>query len=203
MIKANQAQFGVARMCTHLTVSRSAYYDWLERKPTARQMANCALLERIKHIHQQSDATYGAPRIHAVLRSMGECVNKKRVARLMRLARIQGVSRRRSFIVTTRRGCTKQRTPDLVDRKFVASNLNELWVADMTYLPTWEGFIYLAVVIDVYSRKVVGWSFSHSMTTEVVMNALNMALLTRQPQGVIHHSDQGSQGEFNRSLQHP
>lgn len=95
--------------------------------------------------------------------------------------------------MTTRRGSAKQIIPDLVQRQFVASDLNELWVADMTYLPTWPGFIYLAVVIDVYSRKVVGWSFSQSMSTQVVIDALNMALLTRRPKRVIHHSDQGSQ----------
>ena len=180
-------------LCRYLNVSKSGYYDWRERKPCQRALANRVMTERIQAIHQRSDASYGMPRIHAELRDMGEIISKKRVARLMRLARIQGVSRRRGFVVTTQRDLRQKAAPDLVQRQFVASGINQLWVADMTYVPTWVGFIYLAVVMDVYSRKVVGWAFGERMTSNLVIAALNMALATRRPETVIHHSDQGSQ----------
>ena len=120
----------------------------------------------------------------------------------MRNNQIQGVSRRRAWCVTTERNKRERPAPDLVNRQFVATGINQLWVADMTYIPTWAGFLYLAVVTDVYSRKVVGWAFGETMTSELVISALNMALLTRKPESVIHHSDQGSQGGFNRLSQH-
>lgn len=124
---------------------------------------------------------------------MGEIISKNRVARLMRLAQIKGVSRRRGFVVTTQRDLKQTAAPDLVQRQFVARDINQLWVADMTYVPTWAGFLYLAVVMDVYSRKIVGWAFGGRMTSELVIAALNMAWMTRKPEAVIHHSDQGSQ----------
>ena len=156
-------------------------------------MDNQVMTERIRHIHQRSDYTYGRDRIQAELRDMGLQVNHKRIERLMHLAGIQGVSRRRGFVVTTRRDQDQRPAPDLVKRQFVATGINQLWVADMTYLPTWMGFLYLAVVIDVYSRKVVGWAFGENMTSDLVIAALNMALHSRRPESVIHHSDQGSQ----------
>jgi putative transposase len=133
------------------------------------------------------------PRIRAELADTGVTASRKRIARLMRDNHLQGVSRRRSWCVTTERSLRQRPAPDLVDRKFVASDINQLWVADMTYVPTWEGFLYLAVVTDVFSRKVVGWAFGVQMTSALVIAALDMALFTRKPQGVIHHSDQGSQ----------
>lgn len=151
------------------------------------------MTERIRAIHQHSDATYGMPRIHAELRASGEVIGKNRVARLMRVAQIKGVSRRRGFVATTQRDLRQKAAPDLVKRQFVANNINQLWVADMTYVPTWTGFLYLAVVLDVHSRKVVGWAFGERMTSELVIAALNMAWMTRKPESVIHHSDQGSQ----------
>ena len=180
-------------LCRYLNVSPSAYYEWQARKPCRRDLANRVMTERIRAIHQRSDASYGMPRIHAELRDMGETISKNRVARLMRLAQIKGVSRRRGFVVTTRRDLKQKAAPDLVQRQFVASDNNQLWVADMTYVPTWAGFIYLAVVMDVYSRKVVGWAFGERMISDLVIAALNMALITRKPEAVIHHSDQGSQ----------
>ncbi len=120
----------------------------------------------------------------------------------MRAAHIRGVSRRRAFVVTTRRDKDKQPAPDLVKREFKADGPNQLWVADMTYVPTWAGFIYLAVVLDVWSRRIVGWAIGESMTSELVLSALNMALQQRKPKDVIHHSDQGSQPGFNWSSQH-
>lgn len=130
------------------------------------------------------------------------CISRQRVARLMRQAGIQGVSKRRGFTVTTRRDKRQAPAGDLVNRRFHASDPNQLWVADMTYVPTWTGFLYLAVVIDVWSRRVVGWAMGERMTADLVLAALNMALEQRKPKGVIHHSDQVSQGVFNRSSQH-
>jgi putative transposase len=180
-------------MCHVLQVSSSGYYDWRYRPLSVRAAANINLHEQIKRVHDMSDRTYGMPRIRAELYSEGMVVSRKRIARLMRSAGIHGVSRRRSFVVTTERNRHVRPAPDLVQRQFVANGINQLWVADMTYLPTWSGFLYLAVVIDVYSRKVVGWMFGEHMKADLVISALNMALLTRKPESVIHHSDQGSQ----------
>ncbi|MDD5364678.1 MAG: IS3 family transposase [Gallionellaceae bacterium] len=193
LIAANQADFPVRVMCRSLKVSASGYYDWKDRPVSARAVANAALLERIQTIHQASDATYGRPRILVELREAGDRIGHNRVARLMRQAAIRGVSRRRGYVVTTERDPRQRPAPDLVKRAFVATQANQLWVADMTYLPTWAGFLYLAVVLDVYSRRVVGWAFAEQMTASLVIMALNMALTLRKPEGVIHHSDQGSQ----------
>ena len=167
-----------------------------------RQQANVALTAQIRQAFVASDETYGMPRIRAELQDVGVMASRKRIARLMRHAQIRGVSRRRSFCVRTKRDERHRPAPDLVNREFVATDINQLWVADMTYIPTWTGFLYLSMVIDVYSRKVVGWAFGERMTSDLVILALNMALMTRRPESVIHHSDQGSQGAFNRSSQH-
>ena len=180
-------------MCKHLKVYKSGYYDWQGRAPSARAAANAALLEKVKAIHTMSDATCGMPRIRAELLDAGIHASRKRIAHLMREAHFQGVSRRRGYTVTTQRNTKERPAPDLVKRQFIATDINQLWVADMTYIPTWAGFLYLAVVTDVYSRKVVGWAFGTRMTADLVISALNMALLTRKPESVIHHSDQGSQ----------
>ena len=149
------------------------------------------LAAEIRAAHAASRGTYGAPRIHAELAAKGIRVGRKRLARLMSRAGLAGVSRRK-FFTTTVRGDGRQ-APDLVERNFAAEAPDRLWVADMTYIPTWSGFLYLAVVLDAFSRRVVGWSMATSLATQLVLNALNMALLTRRPSGVIHHSDQGSQ----------
>jgi putative transposase len=184
-------------MCTHLGVSPSGYYDWRSRAPSQRTVANTVLSAQIHEVFTASDETYGMPRVRAELAHQGVQVSGKRVARLMRAAGLRGVSRRRGWRVTTERDKHQRPAPDLVKREFVATSINQLWVADMTYVPTWAGFLYLAVVIDVYSRKVVGWAFGQQQTAQLVIAALNMALLTRKPSlegsGVIHHSDQGSQ----------
>jgi len=192
-VRANQAELPVRRQCEVLRVSTSGYYDWLDRGPSKRAQANVTLLQRIREAHLGSDETYGMPRVRAELADMGVVASRKRIARLMRDNHLYGVSRRRGWCVTTERNPRHRAAPDLVDRKFVASDINQLWVADMTYVPTWEGFLYLAVVTDVFSRKVVGWAFGVQMTSELVIAALDMALITRKPQSVIHHSDQGSQ----------
>lgn len=180
-------------MCAILKVSASGFYGWKECPPSARTVANQQLLRRIQAIHQASDTTYGRPRILAELRQAGERVGHNRVARLMQQHGIRGVSRRRGYVVTTQRDSRQRPEPDLVKREFVASRPNQLWVADMTYIPTWAGFLYLAVVVDVFSRRVVGWAFAERMTAELVINAFDMAVTLRKPKEVIHHSDQGSQ----------
>lgn len=180
-------------MCKTLKVSASGFYGWLGRPVCQRQQANAVLTVQIREAFVASDETYGMPRIRAELQEAGIVASRKRIARLMRQGQMRGVSRRRSFCVTTERDVRQRPAPDLVRREFVATDINQLWVADMTYIPTWMGFLYLAVVIDVFSRKVVGWAFGERMTADLVILALNMALMTRKPQSVIHHSDQGSQ----------
>jgi putative transposase len=191
-VKANQASYPVATMCRVLGVSTSGYYAWREREPSRRVLEDAWLTERIETIHERSRGTYGAPRIHAELRTQGIRVGRKRVARLMRQAGLEGVSRRRK-VRTTRRSGAGRPAPDLVERDFAVTGPDRLWVADITYVPTWAGFLYLAVVLDAWSRRVVGWSMATHLRTELVLEALNMALSQRRPEGVIHHSDQGSQ----------
>jgi putative transposase len=191
-MKANRAEFAIRTMSTVLNVSASGYYDWLDRPISPREQANAQLLESIREVHALSDATYGAPRVKAELNHRACGASFNRIARLMRKANIKGVSRRRGFVVTTNPNHLMKPAADLVKRVFTADKPNTLWVADLTYIPTWEGFTYLASVLDVFSRKVVGWSFSNSMHANIVVAALNMAILTRHPKGVIHHSDQGS-----------
>jgi putative transposase len=192
-VRANQADFPVRTMCRLLQVSASGYYAWQQRAPSQRAIDDAVLTERIRLIHAASDGNYGSPNIHAELRDEGTRVGRKRVARLMRKAGIRGVCRRRSYVITTRRDPVQRPAPDLVNRQFVAATPNQLWVADMTYVPTWAGFIFLAIVLDVWSRRVVGWAIGEQMTTELVLSALNMAITQRRAANVIHHSDQGSQ----------
>ena len=192
-MSAHRADFRVTTMCRVLGVSTSGYYAWQSREQCERAREDEVLSGRIVQIHHQSRRTYGAPRIHAELQEDGLRVGRKRVARLMRARNVAGVSRRRTF-QTTRRDPAARPAPDLVDRKFTASGPNQLWVADMTYIPTLAGFLYLAVVLDVWSRKIVGWAMSSRMGTQIVLDALAMAVEQRQPaEGVIHHSDQGCQ----------
>src|ERR1700692_343603 len=155
-VSANQALFSIRAMCRVLEVSTSGYYAWCRRLKSVRTRENETLQQRLEAIYRRSRQTYGAPRIHAELQQEGTRVSRKRVARLMKESEIRGVSRRRST-VTTRRDRSARPAPDLVDRKFIADKPNALWVADITYVPTWVGFLYLAVVLDVWSRKIVGW----------------------------------------------
>ncbi len=189
---ANQALFPIAKMSAMLGVSRSGFYAWRHRGPPDRATADAELTARIVNFHEQSGGTYGAPRIHADLAEAGVRVGRKRVERLMKRARLAGVSRRRAERTTIR---DKRVRPacDLVDRNFHADKPDALWVADITYVPTWAGFLYLAVVLDVYSRRIVGWAMGCDLKTQLVLDALNMALGQRRPRNVIHHSDQGSQ----------
>lgn len=204
---ANQADLSVRAMCRVLGVSASGFYAWRERAPSQRSIANTVMTERIRQVHKDSYESYGMPRVRAELIEQGVSISRQRVARLMRQAGIHGISKRRGFTVTTRRDKRQAPANDLVNRRFHATGPNQLWVADMTYVPTWMGFLYLAVVIDVWSRRVVGWSMGERMTADLVLAALNMALEQRKPKGVIHHSDQGSQytslafGERCRQMQ--
>jgi putative transposase len=179
-------------MCRLLEVSPSGYFAWSQRAPSSRAQRDAILSEKIQAIHKESRGTYGAPRIHAELVGQKERVGRKRVARLMRAAGLAGVSRR-AWPRTTVRDERARPAPDLVERNFTADGPDRLWVADITYIPTWAGFLYLAVVVDAWSRRVVGWSMATHLRTELVLEALNMALCRRRPKDVIHHSDQGTQ----------
>src|SRR5271168_1679736 len=154
---------------------------------SARATADADLTRHIRTIHVGSHGTYGAPRVHAELKADGRSVGRKRIARLMRTAGIAGVSRRRSAPITTRQARDHHPAGDLVRRNFVAERPNELWVADITFLPTLAGFLYLAVVLDAWSRRIVGWAFSADLKTGVVLDALDMAIAARKPDNVIHH----------------
>ncbi len=189
---ANRANFAIATQCRVLGVSASGYYAWMLRPPSARRVIDAVLLERIRAIHQKSRGTYGAPRIHAELVDEGWHIGRKRVARLMCEAGLEGASRRK-WISTTQRRLDARPAPDLVERDFTADGPDQLYVADITYVPTWAGFLFLAVVLDVCTRRVVGWAMANHLRTELVLDALNMALHQRRPTNVIHHSDQGTQ----------
>jgi putative transposase len=180
-------------LCRVLAVSVSGYYAWRKREPSARTREDAVLTDRIVTIHRQSRATYGAPRIHAELAASGIRCGRKRVTRLMRTAQIVGCHRRR-HVGTTSREPAAQPAPDLLARQFVAAAPNTKWTADITYVPTWAGFLYLAVVLDVFSRRIVGWAMADHLRTELVLSALEMALWNRRPDaGVVHHSDHGCQ----------
>lgn len=195
-IETEKANHRISRMCRVLKVSKSGFYGWRDRPPSDRARADAMLLEKIARIHRDSRETYGAPRIHFELRVLGVRCARKRVARLMREAGLFGCGGRRRKARTTLRSRSERTppAPDLVERNFTPEAPDRLWVADITYVRTWEGWLYLAFVLDTYSRKVVGWSMSNSLRTELVVDALNMAIYTRRPQlGLIHHSDRGSQ----------
>jgi len=193
-IAAEKANYPVALMCRALEVNRTSFHDWERRPPSDRALQDAWLLEQIKGIHETKRRVYGAPRIHAELRlGHGIRVGRKRVERLMKQAGISG-------LVPRKRGRTTIHVPgvrvadDLVERQFRPAAPNVLWLADITYLRSWEGWLYLAAVQDAYSRAIVGWSMADHMRTELVVDALNMALHRRRPDpGLVHHSDQGSQ----------
>jgi len=192
-VEREKASFPVATMCRVLGVSPSGYWAWSKRPPSARARSDAELTERIREIHKASRGTYGMPRIHAELRDTGTRCSRKRVARLMREGGLEGVHRRRSARTTVQDRDTAP-APDLVERMFGASCPNALWVADITYIPTWQGFLYLAVVLDAFSRRVVGWSMAGHLRTELILDALDMAISVRRPgEGLVHHSDRGTQ----------
>jgi putative transposase len=194
LIAAEKTSYPVAVMCRVLGVSRTGFHNWERRAPSDRALTDAWLTDRIKQIHERSRGVYGAPRIHAELRLEHEVrVGRKRVARLMKAAGISGVRPRKRWRTTIRiPGITP--ATDLVERHFRPSAPNVLWVADITYLRTGEGWLYLAAVQDTYSRQIVGWAMATHMRAQLVVDALKMALARRRPPpGLIHHSDQGSQ----------
>jgi putative transposase len=191
-VTAHQAFFGIATLCRTLGVSSSGFYAWRKRPLSPRARTDVELSAEIAAIHRDSRGTYGAPRVHAELTARGVRLGRKRVARLMQRAGLQGVSRRKQFH-TTVRDETARPAPDLVDRQFGVAGPNQLWVADITYVPTAAGCLYRAVVLDAWSRRVVGWAMDTHLRTELVLAALNMAVAQRRPTNVIHHSDQGCQ----------
>ena len=188
----HQAEHSVTRMCQLLEVSASGYYAWRKRPPSRRALDDAVLQAEIEAIHRQSRATYGVPRIYAELQDEGTRVSRKRIAKLMRRAGLEGATRRKKAW-TTQKDRDARPAPDLVERDFSSEGPDRLWVADLTYLPTWAGFLYLSVVLDAWSRKIVGWAMATHLRTELVLNALNMALGQRNANEVIHHSDQGCQ----------
>jgi putative transposase len=191
-IAAEKAQHSVVLLCRVLGVARSAFYAWQRQQASARAQADEQLADEIKDIYDDSRCSYGAPRVHAELRNRGKRIGRKRVARLMRQAGLVGRCPRR-FRRTTIPDPTTQ-VQDLVQRQFRPSAPNQLWLSDITYIRTWEGWLYLAVILDAFSRKVVGWALADHMRTELATTALQMALTSRQPPpGLIHHSDRGSQ----------
>lgn len=192
-MSANQATYPVRVMGRLLGVSASGFYAWLKRPPSARALADIALTAKIHAIHRRSDGTYGAPSIHAELADDHQIfVGCKRVARLMRRAKLKGLQPPR-YVVTTVSDPAADRALDKVQRQFTADGPDRLWVADIPYISTWSGFLYLAVVLDVWSRRIVGWAMENHLKTDLVLAALDMALAQRRPQAVIHHSDRGTQ----------
>lgn len=193
MIAENQAEHKAATMCRVLGVSRSGYYA---RRPGGRSHHACRdeqIGGAVRAIHERSGGTYGAPRIHAELKARGEAVGRKRVARLMREMSLSGATPRR-WVRTTRAEAGRAAPEDRVRRQFVAQAPNQLWVSDITYVPIWADFVFLAVVLDVFSRRVVGWAMASHLRTELVIEALDMALYQRRPAtAVVHHSDRGTQ----------
>ncbi len=192
-IRAEKATFPISLLCRCLGVSRSGFHAWEGRCPSDRALADLWLSEQIRRIHERSRSTYGSPRVHLELRHQGIRVSRKRVERLMRQADLSGLVKRRRGRTTIRVPGVRT-APDLVERDFRAEAPDRLWTADITYVRTWEGFLYLASVIDCFSRRVVGWSMSDSLEARLVVDALEMALQRRRPKpGLVHHSDQGSQ----------
>ena len=194
-IDAEKALYPISLLCRVLKASRSGYYAWRERSPSRRSVEDSALAARIREVHERSRRTYGYPRVHAELNAIGVRCGRRRVVRLMREHGLRGCMRGRRRKSTTRPDAREAAAPDLVDRRFLAAAPDRLWLADITYVPSREGFLYLSFILDACSRRVVGWSMANHLKTELVVDALEMALWRRRPppSGVIHHSDRGSQ----------
>jgi putative transposase len=192
-IAAQKANYSISLMCRVLGVSRSGFHAWQRRAPSDRELADAWLVERIARLHQESRGTYGARRIHAALHRQGIQVGRKRVERLMRTQRLSGAVPRKR-VRTTIRVPGVRAADDLVLRDFAPSAANQLWVADIKYVPTAAGWLYLAAVVDCFSRRVVGWSMRDDLRAELVVDALEMAVARRRPKpGLVHHSNRGSQ----------
>ena len=192
-IEKHQDRYSVGRVCTLLGVSRSGYYAWKKRKPSQREQINQALIDHIRRIHKMSRKAYGSPRVHAQLKKQGYTCNHKTVARLMHQDGLKAQRKYRKVITTN----SKHSFPvasNVLNREFQAERPNQKWVADITYIPTEEGWLYVAGVLDLFSRKIVGWEMSSQIDATLVERALRMALYQRQPdKGLLHHSDRGVQ----------
>jgi putative transposase len=201
-IRAERANHSISLMCRVLGVSRSGFHAWERRPPSARALVDVRLTERIAEMHRRSRDSYGVRRIYLDLREEGVRVGRKRVARLMRAAALSGYVKRRKGMTTIQVPGVRV-AEDLVERYFNPRAPNRLWASDIKYVSTWEGTLYLATVIDCFSRRVVGWAMRSDMQAELVVDALEMAISRRRPSGeLVCHCDQGSQGGFNRSSQH-
>jgi len=185
--------FSVTRLCKALNVSPSGYYAWRKRPVSAREMANRALVKRIEAVYNDSYETYGSRRVYRELKAQGVACSENRVARLMRLRSLRAKQVRR-YKITTKRNKKHPVAPNLLKRDFAADRPDHKWLTDITYIPTREGWLYLAAVLDLFPRRIVGWAMSERMTSDLTLAALKMAIGRRQPgEGLIHHSDQGSQ----------
>jgi transposase InsO family protein len=193
-IQQYSAQFSVNLMCLVLKVSRSGYYAWRQRPTSAQATRREQLVERIQAVHQDSRQRYGSPRIHAELKAQGTSCSENTIAKLMRLRGIRSKMRRRFVVRTTDSRHGHPIAVNRLNRQFQQSAANQAWVADITYIPTAEGWLYLAAVLDLYSRKIVGWATADHLRAELPVTALRMALLERKPpQELLHHSDRGVQ----------
>jgi putative transposase len=192
-IDAHRDGFAVVLMCKMLAVSPSGYYAWRGRPPSAREMANRELKATIRKVLDESGQTYGSPRIYQVMRKLGLLCSRNRVARLMRAEGLRAKQARR-FRSTTKRNESHRPASNLLQRDFDAERPDQKWLADITYIPTSQGWLYLAAILDLYGRRVVGWAMDERVTTDLTLRALKMALRQRRPgPGLVHHSDQGSQ----------
>jgi putative transposase len=192
-IEGQRTKFPVTRMCKVLEVSSSGYYAWRQRPPSAREMANRELYKKVKVVYNENHGVYGSPRIYRELKDQGVVCSENRIARLMRLRDLRA-KQSKHFKTTTRRNRAHAAAPNLLKRDFAAQRPDQKWLADITYIPTSEGWLYLAAILDLCPRRIVGWAMSDRMTSDLTLAALKMALLQRQPAaGLIHHSDQGSQ----------
>ena len=192
-IEQHKQEFPIIVMCRVLGVSESGFYAWRKRPTCQRQREDAQLTEEIRQEFHAHRGRYGSPRLHAELRDQGRRISRKRVARLMREAELCA-KRKRRRVLTTRQDTTHPVAPNTLNRDFTASEPNKKWVSDITYIPTAQGWLYLAVILDLYSRIVVGWSMSANCDEDLVGRALDMALARRRPKaGLLHHSDRGSQ----------
>ena len=194
LIEDHRDAWPVRVMCDALSVSPSGYYAWRSRPESPRKIANRELLVDIRRVYRQHRERYGAPRIHAELRAEGHTLSRKRVARVMRQHGIRARAPRRYRVCPTDSKHSLPVAENLLDQNFVAARPNQVWLADITYIPTGEGWLYLAVILDLFTRKVVGWAMRDHMRAELTIAALTMAIQRRRPRaGLVHHSDRGSQ----------
>jgi len=192
-IEEHRQTYAVGRLCTMLGIKRSSYYAWKKRRPSPRIQADQAMIDHIRRIYKMSRRAYGSPRVYAQLKKQGYSCNLKRVARLMRQNGLQGQRKYRK-VITTNSKHSFPVAPNILNREFQADKPNQKWVGDITYIPTEEGWLYVAGVLDLFSRKIVGWAMSSQIDATLVEDALHMALYQRQPhKGLLHHSDRGSQ----------